>query len=130
MSMTETVIACLSCWSRSNGYQTVAVSQVSGSERYALLTPDRYFKSMLRTSEHIVFVHGCPGAPSSTKLLVLYDKELHRNRSNHCPYLVFKLVQSQVVDLRRRDFMAVVKAINEVLQVIPAAPNQPVVALV
>ncbi|KAG1754836.1 uncharacterized protein EDB91DRAFT_1242069 [Suillus paluster] len=123
MSDERTVIVCLCSNDEPNGFLDIKIKDVE-TGGCQVLTSNYYFRDVADLTERRVTVGG-EGAQPPTQILLLFDKKMHRNGTEECPYLALKLIHDEnidgekVTDLRTAEFMDVVRAIDQVMREVP-----------
>ncbi|KAG2126127.1 hypothetical protein BD769DRAFT_1388227 [Suillus cothurnatus] len=103
------------------GYIQLSIRDVV-SGGFDIITVEHYFGNCADISEHTVYVSTNDTPTDQVELMVFFDHNLHQNGTQRCSYLVVKKAAgSQAVDLMQSDYVAVVIAIDEILQVVPAS---------
>ncbi|KAG1793296.1 uncharacterized protein HD556DRAFT_1308727 [Suillus plorans] len=120
MSLDRSITACLCSWGRHSGYVEVLVRDVAGGG-FDIAFIERYFGSHADVGKHTVFVSSSEDdSQRVTEFSVFYNRNLHRNGTQGCPYLVLKIAEGGRADnLTRSDYVAVIVAIDEILQAVP-----------
>lgn len=113
MSLNRLITACFCSWGLKSGYVEVPVRDAVG-RGFDLVFGEKYFGSRADVGEHTVFVSSSDEDSKRLEFLVFFDRNLHGNGTQRCPYLVFKIAEGRHVEnLTRSDFAAVVVAIDE-----------------
>ncbi|KAG1860011.1 hypothetical protein C8R48DRAFT_774705 [Suillus tomentosus] len=122
MSSDRVVTACFCSWGRHSGYIQIPVRDVVDGG-FDVLNGERYFGVSADVGEHKVVVSNSDADRQAAEFLVFFDRNLHSNGTQCCPYLAVKVVEGErAADLMRSDYVAAVVAIEEILCVVP--PSQ------
>ncbi|KAG1797592.1 hypothetical protein EV424DRAFT_1352756 [Suillus variegatus] len=118
MSLDRLITACLCSWGLKSGYVEVSVRDAVRSS-FNIVSGEKYFNRHTDVGEHTVFVSSSDEDSKRLEFLVFFDRNLHRNGTQRCPYLVFKIAEGGHVDnLTRSDYVAVVLAIDKSVQLL------------
>jgi hypothetical protein len=114
MSLDRQINACFCSWGRESGFISVPVRDIGGGG-FDVVFVDRYFGSRADVAEHTVFVTKNDLEPDCRlQLLVFFDRNLHANGTQRCPYLAIKISEGDRADnLTRAEYILVVAAIDE-----------------
>ncbi|KAG1838186.1 hypothetical protein DFJ58DRAFT_733924 [Suillus subalutaceus] len=109
------VMGCLFTFSEPNGLIEIPLTDaVDGF--FSLTRASRYFRDIADIERYRIRISSEEFDEPSI-MHVLYDKKLHGTPK--CPYLVIRVTYGgQTVDLKRKDYMAATKAVEQVLRMV------------
>jgi hypothetical protein len=113
MSLPRLVTACLCSWGLHSGYVQLSIRDVV-SGGVDIITVEHYFGNCADIGEHTVYVSINDAPTDQVELMVFFDRNLHRNGTQRCSYLVVKKAAGlRAVDLTWSDYVAMVIVIDE-----------------